>query len=70
MTPSDTRVWLSAAWLCMTLVTALVLEASSSRAWMLAAMAGITPVSVLLMLWNDGPPPAMADVLHATKRRR
>jgi len=62
--------WISAAWLSLTILAAFLLDASSLRDWALATMVGVVPVGVLLMLWNDGPPPTVAEVLHTTEGRR
>lgn len=62
--------WISAVWMSLTLLTALVADASSARTWMLMTTIGIVPCVVLLRLWNDGPPPTVAEVLHATELRR
>lgn len=62
--------WISAVWMSLTLLTALIVDASSARTWMLMTTVGIVPCVVLLRLWNDGPPPTVAEVLHATELRR
>ncbi|MBI2828481.1 MAG: hypothetical protein HYX77_04320 [Acidobacteria bacterium] len=62
--------WISAVWISLTLLTALGVDASSVRSWMLVTTIGIVPVGVLLKLWNDGPPATVAEVLHATELRR
>ena len=63
-------VWISAIWVSLTILTALLLDASSLRGWMLATMVGVIPVGVLLKLWNDGPPATIAEVIHTTEGRR
>lgn len=63
-------VRISAIWLSLTILTALFLDASSLRGWLLATMVGVIPIGVLFRLWNDGPPPTIAEVLHSTEGRR
>lgn len=62
--------WISAAWVSMALLTALAVDATPVRSWMLVTTIGIVPSIVLLRLWNSGPPPTVAEVLHATELRR
>lgn len=62
--------WISAVWASLSLLIALVVDASSLRLWMLAITVGIVPSFVLLKLWNDGPPPTVAELLRATELRR
>jgi hypothetical protein len=62
--------WISAAWVSLSLLLALVADASSVRSWMLVTIVGVVPPLVLLKLWNDGPPPTIAEVLHATELKR
>jgi hypothetical protein len=49
---------------------AFLLGAASFQGWLLATMVGVIPVGVLLRLWNNGPPPTVAEVLHTTEGRR
>jgi hypothetical protein len=70
MASSNIPWWISAAWLSLTLLTALVADASSFRSWMLVTTIGVVPVGVLLRLWNNGPPATVAEVIHATDVRR
>lgn len=70
MVSFNAPIWIAAVWLSLTILTALLLDASSLRGWMLATMVGVIPVAVLLRLWNDGPPPTIAEVLHTTESRR
>ena len=70
MAPFNPQVWISAVWLSLTVLTALLLGAWSPQSWLLATMVGVVPVGVLLWLWNDGPPPTIAEVLHTTEGRR
>ena len=70
MAPFNLPFWISAIWLSLTVLTALLLGASSAQTWLLASMVGFIPVGVLLWLWNDGPPPTIAEVLHTTEGRR
>jgi hypothetical protein len=62
--------WISAAWVSLSLLLALVADASSVRSWMLVTIVGVIPPLVLLKLWNDGPPPTIAEVLHATELKQ
>ena len=62
--------WISAVWVSLSLLLALVADASSVRSWMLVTIVGVVPPLVLLKLWNDGPPPTIAEVLHATELKR
>jgi hypothetical protein len=64
------QVWISALWLSLTVLTAVLLGASSAQAWLLASMVGLIPVGVLVWLWNEGPPPTIAEVLHTTEGGR
>jgi hypothetical protein len=48
----------------------LALGSSSVVSWMALMMSAIIPPVVLLCLWNDGPPPTIAEVLRATEDRR
>jgi hypothetical protein len=58
-------------WISLTLLTALFLDATSIRGWLLTTAVGVIPVGVLLRLWNNGPPPnPIAEVLHSTEGRR
>lgn len=70
MTSSAVPMWISAVWVLLTLLTFLALDASSLRGWVLATTVGVVPPFVLLRLWNNGPPPTVAEVIHATEVRR
>ena len=70
MAPFSPQFWISAIWLSLTVLTALLLGATSAQSWLMATMLGVIPVGVLLWLWNDGPPPTIAEVLHTTEGRR
>ena len=63
-------LWISLFWLSLTVVTALLLGTSTPRGWLLASLVGVIPVGVLLRLWNNGPPPTIAEVIHTTEERR
>jgi hypothetical protein len=67
---SSVSWWISAAWISLTLLVALAADASSVRSWMLVTIFGVVPPVVLLKLWSDGPPPTIAEVLHATELKR
>ena len=61
---------LSAIWVSSALLIFMALGVSSLVSWMvLLVSAGIPPV-VFLSLWNDGPPPTIAEILRATEDRR
>lgn len=70
MAPFNVPVWISAIWLSLTILIALMLGASSIQGWLLTTMVGVIPIGVLLRVWNDGPPPTIAEVLHTTEGRR
>jgi hypothetical protein len=70
MAPFNVRMWISAVWLSLTVLMALILGAESGQGWLLTAMIGVIPIGVLLKLWNEGPPPTIAEVLHTTEGRR
>ena len=70
MTPSPVFWWLSAAWVSLMIVAALATDASSIPSWMLVTIAAAVPPLVLLNLWSDGPPPTIAEVLHATELKQ
>lgn len=70
MASSNIPWWISAVWVSLTLLTALAIDASSVRSWMLVTTIGIVPAAVLLRLWSDGPPPTIAEVIQATERGR
>ena len=70
MASMNLPLWISLAWVSLTIVTALMLGASSFRGWLLAALVAGIPVGVLLRLWNDGPPPTIAEVIRTTEGRR
>jgi hypothetical protein len=62
--------WISAAWVSLSLLLALVADASSVRSWMLVTIVGVVPPLVLLKLSSDGPPATIAEVLYATELKR
>jgi hypothetical protein len=69
--PSSSVFWrISAAWVSLTILVALVANASSAPGWMLVTIVGVVPPLILLNLWSDGPPPTVAEVLHATELKR
>jgi hypothetical protein len=61
---------LSALWFSSALLIFLVLGSSSFVSWMALTVSAIFPPVVFLCLWNDGPPPTIAEVLRATEDRR
>lgn len=70
MASSSVPRWISAVWIALTLLMFLALDASSLGGWVLATTIGTVPPFVLLRLWSDGPPPTVAEVLHAAEMRR
>jgi hypothetical protein len=69
--PSPSVFWrISAAWVSLTILMALLNGASSAPGWMLVTIIGVVPPLILLNLWSDGPPPTVAEVLHATELKR
>jgi len=67
MASNPRPLWISAFWVSITLLTALAVDVSTVGSWMLVMTIGIVPSLVLLRLWSDGPPPTVAEVLHATE---
>jgi hypothetical protein len=59
--------WISAVWVSLTFLAFLALGASSVGSWVLATTIGLVPACVLLRLWNDGPPPTVAEIVRATE---
>lgn len=70
MASSPVFLWISTVWVSLILMMAVVSGASSGLGWMLVTIAGVVPPLILLTLWNDGPPPTIAEVLHATEVTR
>ena len=69
--PSSSVFWrISAAWVSLTILMALVADASSALGWMLVTIVGVVPPLILFNFWSDGPPPTVAEVLHATELKR
>ena len=73
MTSSSAPWWISTAWISLMLLTFLVIDMRSlgplSSALLMTTI-GIVPPVVLLMLWSDGPPPTVAEVLHTVEAGR
>jgi hypothetical protein len=61
---------LSALWSSCALLIFMALGASSLVSWMVLVVAAVIPPVVFLCIWNDGPPPTIAEVLRATEERR
>jgi hypothetical protein len=61
---------LSALWSLTALLVFIVLDVSSIMSWMALVVAAVIPPVVFLSLWNDGPPPTIAEVLRATEERK
>jgi hypothetical protein len=69
--PSVATRWsVSAVWCACALSIFTVLGASSLGSWIVLALAGLLPPAVYLVLWNDGPPQTIAEVLRDTEDRR
>jgi len=64
-----TRWSLSALWSLCAMLIFTVLDASSLVSWMVFLVAAVIPPVVFLSLWNDGPPPTIAEVIRATEDR-
>ena len=60
---------LSAAWIAVSLVIFLALDASSARSWMYLVTVAIVPPIVLLALWPGARAQTIADVTHGTDGR-
>ena len=45
-------------------------NASSVVSWMALVVAAVIPPVVFLSLWNDGPPPTIAEVIRSTEERK
>ena len=61
---------LSALWLSSALLIFLALGHSTVVSWMALMVSAMIPPVVFLCLWNEGPPPTIAEVLRATEDRR
>lgn len=61
---------ISAVWVSLTLLTFMAADASSVRSFVLMTTIGLVPSFVLLKLWSHGPPPTVAEVLHAAELDR
>ena len=61
---------LSALWLSCALLIFFALGNASLVSWMALTVSALIPPVVFLCLWNDGPPPTVAEVLRATEDRR
>jgi hypothetical protein len=61
---------LSALWASCALLVFMGLGVSSLGGWVTLVVAGAIPPMVFLVLWNEGPPPTIAEVLRATEDRR
>ena len=57
-------------WASLTMLVFAFVDAPSLRTWLALALTGLIPPVILLRLWGDGPPPTVAEVLHATELRR
>jgi hypothetical protein len=61
---------LCALWAALSLLVFMALDASSLRSWIALIVTGMVPPVVFIGLWNEGPPPTIAEVLRATEDRR
>lgn len=52
------------------LLTFMAIDPWSIRNWVVVTTMAVVPSLVLLRLWSDGPPPTVAEVLHAVEERR
>jgi hypothetical protein len=60
----------SGLWSSCALLIFMALGATSLMSWMALVVAAVIPPVVFLSLWNDGPPPTIAEVIRATEDRR
>lgn len=65
-----TRWSLSALWSSCALAIFMMLGSASVVSWMVLAVVAVIPPIVFLALWNDGPPPTIAEVIRATEEKR
>jgi len=65
-----TRWSLSALWSSCALAVFVALGATSVASFMVVGVIAVIPPIVFLALWNDGPPPTIAEVIRATEERR
>lgn len=70
MTSSHAPWWISAAWVSLTFLAFLAVDATSLRGWVLMTTIAIVPSFVLLKLWSDGPPTSVAEVLRGAEGGR
>lgn len=61
---------LSILWSSFALTVFIVFGATSVVSWMALGVVAVIPPIVFLALWNDGPPPTIAEVIRATEDRR
>ena len=64
------RFSLSALWASLALLIFMALGAFSLASWTVLVIAGLIPPMIFLALWNEGPPPTIAELLRATEDRR
>jgi len=68
---SVTMRWsVSVLWSACALLVFMTIGVSSTASWLTLAVAGLMPPLMYLALWNEGPPPTIAEVLRATEERR
>jgi hypothetical protein len=65
-----TRWSFSALWSSCALAVFVALGATSGVSWMILGVVALIPPAVFLALWNEGPPPTVAEVIRATEDRR
>jgi hypothetical protein len=61
---------LSVLWASIALFAFMSLGTTSLASWVVLGVTGLIPPIVLLGLWNEGPPPTIAEVIRATEDRR
>ena len=63
--------WMIASvWIAMTLLVFMLIGVTVPGGWVLMVTVCVVPTVILLRLWNDGPPPTIAEVLRATETHR
>lgn len=65
----DTRLVVIVSWIALALTASWAMDASSGVSMMLLAIVAVLPTVVMLMLWTDGPPPTIAEVLYEVDRK-
>lgn len=69
--PSPPIRWSACAlWAALSVLVFMALDASSLPSWIALFVTGLVPPAVFIGIWNDGPPPTVAEVIHSTEGRR